>query len=68
MDPMTAAKKAKAELVRAAADSDLAESIKRISLDDFVRVLPTGQSRVSFAAKGQHEQGLALPADEPQAK
>jgi predicted ribosome quality control (RQC) complex YloA/Tae2 family protein len=67
MDPMTAAKKAKAELVRAAADSDLAESIKRISLDDFVRVLPTGQSRVSFAAKGQHEQ-LALPADEPQAK
>lgn len=68
MDPMTAAKKAKAELVRAAAESDLAESIKRISLDDFVRVLPTGQSRVSFAAKGQHEQELALPADEPQAK
>ncbi len=68
MDPMTAAKKAKAELVRAAAESDLAESIKRISLDDFVRVLPTGQSRVSFAAKGQHDQELTLPADEPQAK
>ncbi len=67
MDPMTAAKKAKSELVRAAAESDLAESIKRISLDDFVRVLPTGQSRVSFAAKGQ-QQELALPADEPQAK
>lgn len=53
MDPMTAAKKAKAELVRAAAaDETLAESIKRISLDDFVRTLPTGQSRVSFAARG----------------
>jgi hypothetical protein len=67
MDPMTAAKKAKAELVRAAAGSDLAEFIKRISLDDFVRALPTGQSRVSFAAKGQ-QQEMALPADEPQAK
>jgi predicted ribosome quality control (RQC) complex YloA/Tae2 family protein len=52
MDPMTAAKKAKAELV-AAADEALAESIKRMSLDEFVRALPTGQSRVSFAARGQ---------------
>ena len=52
LDPMNAAKKAKAELVGAAGD-DLAESIKRMSLDDFVRALPTGQSRVSFAAKGQ---------------
>lgn len=51
MDPMAAAKKAKAELV-GAADETLAESIKRISLDDFVRALPTGQSRVSFAARG----------------
>jgi hypothetical protein len=52
MDPMTAAKNSKVELV-AAADEALAESIKRMSLDDFVRALPTGQSRVSFAAKGQ---------------
>jgi predicted ribosome quality control (RQC) complex YloA/Tae2 family protein len=52
MDPMTVAKKAKAELV-AAADEALAESIKRMSLDEFVRALPTGQSRVSFAARGQ---------------
>ena len=51
MDPMAAAKKAKAELV-ASADETLAESIKRISLDDFVRALPTGQSRISFAARG----------------
>jgi hypothetical protein len=51
MDPMTAAKKAKAELV-GAADETLAASIKQASLDDFVRALPTGQSRVSFAARG----------------
>jgi len=49
MDPMNAAKKTKSALV-AAADEVLAESIKGISLDDFVRALPTGQSRVSHAA------------------
>ncbi len=52
MDPMTVAKKVKSELVKAAGDSDVAESAKRISLDDFVRALPTGQTRVSFAARG----------------
>jgi predicted ribosome quality control (RQC) complex YloA/Tae2 family protein len=61
MDPMTAAKKAKAELVKAAGDTDTAEFIKRISLDDFVRALPTGQSRISFTAKGeQAESNLKL--------
>lgn len=49
MDPMNAAKKTKSALV-AAADEILAETIKRISLDDFVRALPNGQSRVSHAA------------------
>lgn len=49
MDPMNAAKKAKSALVAAAGD-ELAETIKRIPLDDFVRTLPTGQSRVSFAS------------------
>lgn len=56
MDPMTAAKKAKSSLVAAAAGGDaeiLAESIKGMSLDDFVRALPTGQSRIAFAARGQ---------------
>lgn len=53
MDPMTAAKKVKSEFVKLAGDSDLAETIKRISLDDFVRALPTGQSRISFSARGQ---------------
>ena len=63
MDPMTAAKKVKSELVKAAGDSDMAESIKRISLDDFVRALPTGQSRVSFTAKGLDEETLGTTAE-----
>jgi predicted ribosome quality control (RQC) complex YloA/Tae2 family protein len=53
MDPMTAAKKCKSEFVKIADDVEVAETIKRISLDDFVRALPTGQSRVSFTARGQ---------------
>ena len=58
LDPMNAAKKAKAELVRSA-EGDLGESIKRMSLDDFVRALPTGQSKVSFAAKGGQQPAIA---------
>jgi hypothetical protein len=50
---MTAAKKVKSEFVKVAGDSEAAETIKRISLDDFVRALPTGQSRISFTARGQ---------------
>ena len=53
MDPMTAAKKCKSEFVKIAGDAEVAETIKRISLDDFVRALPTGQSRISFTARGQ---------------
>ena len=53
MDPMTAAKKCKSEFVKIAGDTEVAETIKRISLDDFVRALPTGQSRISFTARGQ---------------
>ena len=52
MEPMAAAKKAKAELVAAAGESEVAGSIKLMSLDDFVRALPTGQTRISFAAAG----------------
>ncbi|MDQ5875884.1 MAG: NFACT family protein [Thermoproteota archaeon] len=56
MDPMNAAKKVKSELVRIAGDSiKIAESIKHISLDEFVRALPTGQSRLSFTARGQQQ-------------
>lgn len=53
MDPMTAAKKCKSEFVKIAGNAEVAETIKRISLDDFVRALPTGQSRISFTARGQ---------------
>jgi predicted ribosome quality control (RQC) complex YloA/Tae2 family protein len=61
MDPMTVAKKTKSEFVKIAAAGDdnseeTAETIKRISLDDFVRALPTGQSRISFTAKGHQQQ------------
>ena len=56
MDPMNAAKKVKSEFVRIAGDSiKIAESIKHISLDEFVRALPTGQSRLSFTARGQQQ-------------
>lgn len=64
MDPMTAAKKCKSEFVKIAGDSDVAETIKRISLDDFVRALPTGQSRISFTARGQQQQAPAVKDDE----
>ncbi len=53
-DPMSAAKKAKAALV-GAADETLAETIKQVSLDDFVRALPTGQSRISFVKKAEQQ-------------
>jgi predicted ribosome quality control (RQC) complex YloA/Tae2 family protein len=57
MDPMNAAKKVKSEFVRIANDNiQIAESIKHISLDEFVRTLPTGQSRLSFTARGQQQQ------------
>src|SRR5215210_5274691 len=57
MDPMNAAKKAKSEFVKIADDNiKIAESIKHISLDEFVRALPTGQSRLSFTARGQQQQ------------
>jgi predicted ribosome quality control (RQC) complex YloA/Tae2 family protein len=64
MDPMTAAKKAKSEFVKIAGDSEIAETIKRISLDDFVRTLPTGQSRISFTARGQHQPAPAMANEE----
>jgi predicted ribosome quality control (RQC) complex YloA/Tae2 family protein len=56
MDPMNVAKKVKSEFVRIANDNiQIAESIKHISLDEFVRALPTGQSRLSFTARGQQQ-------------
>jgi hypothetical protein len=60
MDPMAAAKKVKSEFVKIAGDTDVAEFVKRISLDDFVRTLPTGQSRISFTARGQQQEMPAV--------
>ena len=56
MDPMNAAKKIKSEFVKIAEDNiKIEESIKHISLDDFVRALPAGQCRLSFTARGQQQ-------------
>jgi predicted ribosome quality control (RQC) complex YloA/Tae2 family protein len=54
MDPMNAAKKVKSEFIKIATENTkIAESVKRMSLDEFVRALPTGQSRLSFTARGE---------------
>jgi predicted ribosome quality control (RQC) complex YloA/Tae2 family protein len=65
MDPMSAAKKIKSEFIKAILalqdnnyNDVAAESIKQISLDDFVRALPAGQSRISFTAKGLYQTEL----------
>jgi predicted ribosome quality control (RQC) complex YloA/Tae2 family protein len=56
MDPMNAAKKVKSEFVKISNENTkIAESVKRMSLDEFVRALPTGQSRLSFTARGQQQ-------------
>src|SRR5918997_929208 len=56
MDPMNAAKKVKSELIKIANENTkIAELIKRMSLDEFVRALPTGQSRLSFTVRGQQQ-------------
>jgi hypothetical protein len=56
VDPMNAAKKVKSEFVKIAGENTkIAESIKHVSLDEFVRALPAGQSRLSFTARGQQQ-------------
>ena len=56
VDPMNAAKKVKSEFVKIAGENTkIVESIKHVSLDEFVRALPTGQSRLSFTARGQQQ-------------
>jgi predicted ribosome quality control (RQC) complex YloA/Tae2 family protein len=54
MDPMHAAKKIKSEFVKVASDQEeLAGFIKTIVLDDFIRTIPSGQSKISFTGKGE---------------
>ncbi len=54
-DPMNLAKRLKSEFVRAISefDSNLADYLKKVLLDDFIRVLPTGQSKIERIEKGQ---------------
>ena len=54
-DSMNLAKKVKSEFVRAISEFDqsLAEYCKKISLDEFIRMLPTGQSKIERAERGQ---------------
>ena len=54
-DPMNLAKKIKSEFVRVISefDSDLADYLKKVLLDDFIRMLPTGQSKIEHIERGQ---------------
>ena len=66
MDPMNAAKRIKSELVRVATDDSsrdkiygLADFIKNTSLDDFIRTIPNGQSKIYFTGRGDGENALS---------
>ncbi len=54
-DPMNLAKKIKSEFVRVISefDSDLADYLKKVLLDDFIRMMPTGQSKIEHIERGQ---------------
>ena len=54
-DPMNLAKKVKGEFVRVISefDSDLADYLKKIVLDEFIRMLPSGQSKIERIERGQ---------------
>jgi len=51
---MNLAKKVKSEFVRSISEFDqgLAEYCKKISLDEFIRMLPPGQSKIERAERG----------------
>jgi len=52
---MNLAKKVKSEFVRVISelDSDLADYLKKIVLDEFIRMLPSGQSKIERIERGQ---------------
>jgi len=54
-DPMNLAKKVKSEFVRVISefDSDLADYLKKIVLDEIIRTLPSGQSKIERIERGQ---------------
>jgi len=59
-DPMNLAKKVKSEFVRVISefDSDLADYLKKIVLDEFIRMLPSGQSKIERIERGQSVRDL----------
>jgi predicted ribosome quality control (RQC) complex YloA/Tae2 family protein len=66
MDPTNIAKKIKNEFVRVASDHmELLDFIKTISIDDFVRTIPYGQSKISFTERGERREivGIATTND-----
>ena len=53
-DPANIAKKIKSEFVRESGDdNELAGFIKSLSVDEFVRTIPYGKSKISFTEKGE---------------
>jgi predicted ribosome quality control (RQC) complex YloA/Tae2 family protein len=54
-DPMYLAKKIKSEFVKVISDfdSDLADYLKRVILDEIIRILPSGQSKIERIERGQ---------------
>lgn len=54
-DPMNLAKKIKSEFVRVISefDSNLGDNLKKVMLDDFIRMLPSGQSKIERIERGQ---------------
>jgi predicted ribosome quality control (RQC) complex YloA/Tae2 family protein len=56
MDPMNAAKKIKSELINAVIDDyPLENFIKTTNVDDIIRAIPYGHSKISFTGKGKGE-------------
>jgi predicted ribosome quality control (RQC) complex YloA/Tae2 family protein len=54
-DPMSLAKKIKSEFVRVISefDSNLSDYLKKIVLDEIIRTLPSGQSKIERVERGQ---------------
>lgn len=61
MDPTNIAKKIKNEFIRVASDhAELLDFIKTISIDDFVRTIPYGQSKISFTERGEKREIIGI--------
>ena len=68
MDPTNIAKKIKSEFIRIGSDlTDLIDFIKSMGIDDLVRTIPYGQSKISFTERGERREivGMATAHDLP---